>query len=144
GEVTHNECGTIDRPCEASADYCLKIENEALRVKRAIRGFSEPATLSAHIAETADNWSSEAERLGRRRARLVGQLIQELNALKPQLQVPDDDYSQLMNEFPHYEVFKICKNHPSAARFVKLLPDRPRVHSLAFEIAAISFSVSDA
>jgi hypothetical protein len=85
---------------------------------------------------------TDAERLGRRRAELVGQLIKELNALRPQLQVPDEDYPKLVAENPGYEAFKIAKNHPAAAKYIKQTPDRPRVNTLAYKIAAIHFSVS--
>jgi hypothetical protein len=78
---------------------------------------------------------------GKRRADLVGKLIVELNALRPLMQVPEDDYPLLCRQNPEYEVFKICAKHPSASQWVKFLPDRRRVEGLAFELAAAALGV---
>lgn len=115
------------------ADWKRKLEIEAREYEHAAR--KQPPSISS---------KSEAERLGRRRAQLVGQLITELNALKPELQVPEEDYTRLCSQYPDCQVFKICKQHATASKWVKLVPDRPRVNTLAYEIAAIHFGVTKA
>jgi hypothetical protein len=87
---------------------------------------------------------SAAEVRGLRRARLVATLITELNALRPLMQVPDDDFPKLAKENPNYETFKICIKHPGASQWVKRLPDRRNVHTLAFELAAAECGVRGA
>lgn len=84
---------------------------------------------------------SAAEHEGRKRARVVATLLSELNELRPHMTIPDDDYPKLSRQNPKYLVFKICKKHPAAARWVKLLPERRSVHSLAYELAAVSFGI---
>jgi hypothetical protein len=82
------------------------------------------------------------EAMGLRRAKLVKKLISELNALRPHMQLPDDDFPRLSQENPQYETFKICKEHPTAIRWVKLLPDRRTVQCLAWELAAVKCECS--
>jgi hypothetical protein len=84
---------------------------------------------------------NSADLRGLRRARLVEKLISELNELRPLLQVPDDDFSRLMGECSNYEVFSICAKHKNAASWVKLLPERRGVHSIAYELAGIVHTV---
>jgi hypothetical protein len=88
--------------------------------------------------------NSKAVERGCERAKLVGKLIGELNALRPHMEVPEDDYPVLKKQHPKYRVFKICEKHPAAAKFVHLVRDRRSVHSLAFEIAAIECQVRPA
>jgi hypothetical protein len=78
---------------------------------------------------------------GRERAMVVAKLIKELNALRPQMQVPEDDYSELSRQNARYLVFKICKEHSAAAHWVKLLLERRSVNSIAYELAAVHFGV---
>lgn len=87
---------------------------------------------------------STAETLGCERAKKVAMLIGELNALRPQMQVPEDDYPKLASKHQGYLVFKICKTHPPAAHWVKLLPERRSIHTIAYEIAAVACGVSSA
>jgi hypothetical protein len=88
--------------------------------------------------------TTSAEISGSRRAALVATLINELNALRSLMQVPDDDFQRLRDQHPKYEAFKICAEHQGAARFVKLVNERRRVNTLAFELAAIKCNVRPA
>jgi len=87
---------------------------------------------------------SNAKILGIRRAKLVARLIKELNALRPHLQIPEEDFLKLREQHPRYHVFKICNKHPGAAKWVNLVCDRRRVESLAWELAAIECGISPA
>jgi hypothetical protein len=89
----------------------------------------------AQAHRSAAGSRSRAESVGLERAKIVDRLLKELNALRPQMQVPEDDFPKLRRENPSYLVFKICEKHPSAARWVKLLPERRTIHRLAFELA---------
>ena len=88
--------------------------------------------------------STNAQIVGRERARMVRRLITELNALRPHIQIPDEDLPRLREQHSKYLVFKICKNHPSASEWVKRLPERRGVNTLAYELAAIQFGVRSA
>ena len=118
------------------------------RAKAVTDGVTErPLSRSSDSAElahskTTRNTETDSVRLGRRRADLVKKIIDELNILKPQMQVPEDDYPRLMAENPSYEVFKIAKEDTSASRLIKLVSERHTVHDLAFRIAAIYFAKS--
>jgi len=140
--------GIIERVCEASALYCLRLEKEAveksapLRERQYVLGTTK--SVSASRTKAGFTGLSKAEMRGRRRAKVVASLIKELNALRPQMQVPEEDFPELLKQNPEYQVFKICKKHPSAATWVKRLPDRRSTNSLAYEIAAIECGVSAA
>jgi hypothetical protein len=94
--------------------------------------------------EHSDLRMSSAAVIGVRRAKLVAKLIGELNVLRPQMQVPEDDYPKFAKENPNYETFKICAKNPSASKWVKLLPDRRKVQGLAWELAAVECQCSAA
>jgi hypothetical protein len=96
-----------------------------------------PISMSPEAPKT----DSTAESRGHERARTVAKLIKELNALRPHMQVADDDYPKLSHQYPRYLVFKICKKHPPAVSWVKLLPERRSVNSIAHELAAVLFGV---
>jgi hypothetical protein len=66
--------------------------------------------------------TSRAKRDGDKRAKIVARLLKELNALRPQMQVPEDDYPKLRRENPKYLVFKICKKRASAGSWVNSCP----------------------
>jgi hypothetical protein len=117
----------------------FQMREEWVRYQEQLVRLAELASQGKSVVRTS---VGESERLGVRRAKLVQQLIAELNTLKPLLLVPDDDFPRLSKQYQDYEIFKICKANPAAIHWVKLAPDRPRVHTLAYEIAAIRFNVS--
>jgi hypothetical protein len=78
---------------------------------------------------------------GHGRATVVAELIKELNALRPQMQLPEDDYENLSRQNARYLTFKICKQYPSAVNWVKMLPERRSVNTIAYELAGVHFSV---
>jgi hypothetical protein len=91
---------------------------------------------------TVSNNLTTAEVNGRRRAKLVGRLIEELNALRPLMQIPEEDYPKLRAKNPKYRVFKICEKNPGASEHVKRVCDRPSINRLAYELAAVDCGVS--
>lgn len=136
-----NESGIIQPVCAASAMFCNRLVAKsaalvAAQIKETVR---QSRAHEKPVAVLSDN-----VRLGRRRAKLVAKLIKELNALRPHMQIADEDYSRLRNRFPKYQVFKICERNPSASEFVKRVADRPRVHTLAYELAAVHFGIAPA
>jgi hypothetical protein len=135
-----DEGGMIRNVCEASAAFCARLERKAVQ-KQGVRSHQNSGSTARKLAIPQKN---KADQNGLRRARLVSKLIIELNTLRALMQVPDDDFPNLSKQNPNYQVFKICKKHPSASKWVKLLPDRRSINSLAYEIAAIEFGRSAA
>jgi hypothetical protein len=136
----------IEFVSEASAVFCRRLEKAALEAVGQVAGSKAPGRKREPVphTRTTTQHKTAAEATGERRAKLTGRLITELNALRLLIQVPDDDFPRLSNENPNYETFKICKKHPSASQYVKFLPDRKSVHSLAYQIAAIECHCSAA
>ena len=150
--------GTISRLCEASADYCVSLENHeiAFVLESAESAGSPPVSETESrrgpsritekgrakaVCASLDNASTASEQRGRTRAKLVAKLIKELNALRDHMQVPDEDYPVLRDKHPEYQVFKICKSHPAAADFVKRIIYRRKPNQLAYQIAAVECGV---
>jgi hypothetical protein len=121
-----------------TASELIPIDRSSLTTLKQRRKVEKPRTQKPRISK------SPAEASGLSRARLVARLISELNALRPLMEVPDEDFPKLAKEHPHYETFKICVKHPGASQWVKLLPDRRWVHTLAFQLAAAKCGVSAA
>jgi hypothetical protein len=121
----------------AASDASRKREKPSQRGRTAVSGLQPSARRQYQEM-------SNAEIMGRRRAKLVATLVKELNVLRPLMEIPEDDYPKLLEQNPNYEVFKICKKMPSAARWVKLLPDRRTVHTIAYELAAAKLAVKSA
>jgi len=105
---------------------------------------AEKASAPSPKKQTNSKSLSNAEGKGRRRASLVAQLIAELKALRPQMQVPEEDYPRLCKQNPKYKVFKICKKHPGASVLVQQVCDRRNVNQLAYKLAGMECSVSAA
>jgi hypothetical protein len=131
--ASRDKGGMIRSVCEASAAFCARLERNTVQ-KQSERSHQR---LSSTAEKLPKSQKSNAELTGLRRALLVSKLLEELNTLRPLMQVPDDDFPILSKQNPNYQVFKICRKHISASTWVKLLPDRQSIHSLAFEIAAI-------
>jgi hypothetical protein len=118
-------------PNPRSTTQTAKPRSGATRTKKAAN--DRPASME----KTFEEPSTVLE--GRKRAKLVGILIKELKALRPQMQIAEDDYPRLSKLHPQYTVFQICHQKPVAAHWVKLLPERRSINSLAYEIAAAHF-----
>jgi hypothetical protein len=140
-QTAGNERGTIQPVCAASAMFCNRLVAESVAL------IAVQARVVARRPRASDTTGVGLENyvlIGRRRAKLVAKLIKELNALRPHMQIAEEDYSQLRKKYPKYEVFKICEKNPLASEFVKMLANRTRVNKLAYQLAAAHFGVSAA
>jgi hypothetical protein len=126
--------------------WLRKLESEAWQCELAARVAlgSEPQVANKAKALTGSKSLSKKEMVGIRRASAVARLIKELNALRPHMQLPEEDFPKLAKEHPAYEAFEICKKHPGASKWVKLVRERRIVNSLAYQLAAIEEGVSAA
>jgi hypothetical protein len=129
---------------QQKAWWLRKLESEAKQCELAARMALGSEHQVADKVQASTESLSNAKILGIRRAKLVARLIKELNALRPHLQIPEEDFPRLRKQHPRYQVFKICKEHPGAAKWINLVCERRRVESLAWELAAIECGVSPA
>jgi hypothetical protein len=124
-------------------EYVLGVAADRARVSLASgqKLSQEPRRQITDVATPVSS-ATPAEMVGSGRASIVATLIKELNALRHHMQVSDEDFPRLRDQHPGYEVFKICAEHPAAEKFVKLVNERPRINTLAYELAAIKCEVS--
>jgi hypothetical protein len=164
GNVGEFECGTIEHPCQASAECCFDLETEAMArakppealatrgdgsvhdvsgLERLIREGGPGSSGTADLLSLSDGLdlagkpateSSTERRIAR--ANTVAKLIKELNVLRPQMFEDESEYERLRAEYPGFLVFKIAEQSPNLKTKVLAIQGSIRHILLAQEFAA--------
>jgi hypothetical protein len=134
------EGGYISGVCEASADYCLMLENVASRVAYTDEEENSLSATSSALADIQkDHQGDDPEMPSKARARSVSKIIKELGTLRPRMH-SEDDYASLREEYSTFVTFEICDRHPHLKLKLENIQGHTQYKRFAKEIVAEKYN----